>query len=131
MQNLSVSLLTGQLSEEGNSTTAPYRTTCWYTTSTYHYNKFQLLATYGAALGITVACMILGLRAVHQNGAEESFSFSRIVGAVLNKSLFNDRYELTEASWLTAGGSPEGRLQVVHATYGRDGVSDNVLDKLL
>ncbi|KLO06512.1 hypothetical protein SCHPADRAFT_687916 [Schizopora paradoxa] len=118
MQNISVSLLNGQLSQEQNSTTAPFDTMCYYTSSAYHYNEIRLLATYGTALVITAVCMVFGYYAVHSNGREESVSFSRILGSILNKSLFDDRHELSRSSKLTADGSDEGQLRLVHTTYG-------------
>ncbi len=62
--------------------------------------------------------MLFGFRAIRLNGAEESVAFSRILGATLNKSLFDDRYELSRSSQLTADGSPDGQLRLVHTTYG-------------
>jgi len=120
MQNISVSLLANQLSTDRNSTTTPIDTTCWYSSSAYSYNEIRLLATYGAALVITMVCMLFGFRAVRLNGAEESVAFSRILGALLNKPLFNDRYELSRSSQLTANGSPDGQLRLVHTTYGQN-----------
>lgn len=118
MQNISVSLLNDQLSEGVNSTTASFDTTCHYTSSAYRYNEIRLLATYGAALVITAVCMLFGYRAIRSNGCEESVKFSRILGAILNKSLFDDRYELSRSSRLTASGSADGQLGLVHTTYG-------------
>ncbi|KLO12647.1 hypothetical protein SCHPADRAFT_941022 [Schizopora paradoxa] len=117
MQNISVSLLNDQLSQGENSTTASFDTTCHYTSSAYHYNDVRLLATYGAALVITALCMIFGYRAIHSNGCEESINFSRMLGAILNKSLFEDRYELSRSSRLTANGSADGQLSLVPTTY--------------
>ncbi len=76
MQNISVSLLADQLSKDGNSTTAPFDTVCWYSSSLYSYNKVRLLGTYGAALVITTVCMVYGFYAIRLNGAEESVAFS-------------------------------------------------------
>jgi len=116
MRNISVSLLTDLLSNQGNSTTAPFDTTCWYSSSAYSYNEIRLLAAYGGALIVTAVCMLFGFRAIRLNGAEESVKFSRILGAILNKSLFDDRYELSKVSRLTANGSPDGQLRLVHTT---------------
>jgi len=118
MQNLSVSLLSDQFSKEGNST-ASHETTCWYSSTTYEYDEVRLLATYSAALLITAICMLFGLRAIRMNGAEESVSFSRILGAILNTSLFEDRFKLSDSSRLTANGNVNGQLTLVHATYGQ------------
>ncbi len=112
MQNLSVSLLSGQFSKEGNST-APYDTLCWYSSTTYEYDEVWLFATYGAALLITAVCMFFGLRTICMNGAEESVSFSRILGAILNTSLFEDRFKLTNSS------RPDGEWKRKRATHAR------------
>ncbi|KLO12663.1 hypothetical protein SCHPADRAFT_890628 [Schizopora paradoxa] len=118
MRNLSVSMLSDILSSTTNSTTAPFDTTCWFTSSAYSYNRTRLLATYGAAIGITAICMLFGFYAIHTNGVEESVAFSRIMGSILNKPLFDDRYELSRSSKLTANGSPDGQLKLVPTTYG-------------
>ncbi len=132
MQNLSVSLLTDEFSGDGqNPTTALVNTTCWYQDFTYNYNRAQLLAIYSAAIGVTAVCVVIGVRAIQLNGVEESFRFSRVIGAVLNPSLFLDRRVLTESSHLTADGSPDGQLRFVHATDESDEVPDNVLDRLI
>lgn len=131
MQNISISLLADQLSDEGDSPTAPFNTTCFYPTSTFDYHPTQLFAVYGVTLGITALCILTGVRSVRLNGVEESFSFSRIVGAVLNNSLFDGRFELTKSSKLTADGSPDGQLRLVHTDYGSDQLSDNVIDKII
>ncbi|KLO12660.1 hypothetical protein SCHPADRAFT_405663 [Schizopora paradoxa] len=110
MRNISVSLLTDRFSSGGKTSVTPLNTTCWYSSSAYVYNRPRLLATYGAALGVAAACMLFGIRAIQLNGVEESNAFSRILGAVLNKSLFDDRHELSASSKLTANGSPDGQL---------------------
>lgn len=116
MRNITVSLLAEQLSTNDNPSTAPSNTTCWYSSSVYRYNRVRLLSTYGAALGIAATCMLFGFRAIYLNGVEESNAFSRIIEAVLNKSLFNDRFELSMSSKLTANGSPDGQLALAHST---------------
>lgn len=111
MRNLSVSLLSGQFSKEGNST-RPHKTTCWSSSTTYEYDAIQLLATYSTALAVTAVCMLFGYRTILMNGADESVAFSRILGAVLNKPLFEDRFELSKSSRLTANGNPNGQLRL-------------------
>ncbi|KLO12669.1 hypothetical protein SCHPADRAFT_890632 [Schizopora paradoxa] len=117
MQNISVSLLSGSLLAMGDTVATSVNTTCWYPASIYDYDQIQLFGIYGAALGVTTICVFFGFWAIRQNGAEESFSFSRLVGAILNKSLFEDRYQLYKGSQLTVNGSEDGQLRLIHISY--------------
>lgn len=117
MQNISVSLLSGQFLAMGENVTTSVNTTCAYLASVYDYNRTQLFAIYGAGLGVTAICVVFGFLAVRQNGVEESFSFSRLVGAILNKSLFEDRYQLSKGSELMVNGGGDGQLRLIHITY--------------
>ncbi len=113
ISNMSVSILNEFLSTEQNPATSPFNTTCWYSAPRYNYDEPRLLITYGFGIVVAAISMLYGFQAIYLNGVEESLAFSRIVGATLNESLFENRFELSRSSKLTMEGSAEGHLRVV------------------
>lgn len=105
MQNISISMLSNPL----DGTTVPTESTCLYTTLTYHYNPVQLFVSYGIAIGVTLACVLIGFWAVHENGVEESLSIRRILVAVLNSKLYGQT--LNEDVIVRATNNPYGHLE--------------------
>ncbi len=116
MSNISISLLNNLLSTEQNPTTAPYDTTCWYSSASYTYDSERLLVTYGLGIVVAAICMMFGFRAIHLNGMDESLAFSRIVGATLNESLFERRFDLSKSSRVTGEGGVHGRLRLARTS---------------
>ncbi|KLO19450.1 hypothetical protein SCHPADRAFT_935253 [Schizopora paradoxa] len=113
MTNISLSLLSDVLSTEQNPTTTPFDTTCWYSSERYSYDAPRLLITYGCGIGIAAICMLFGFVALYLNGMDESISFSRILGATLNESFFDIRFELSKESLVTGEGGTFGSLTPV------------------
>lgn len=90
MQNVSLSLLSGVLSDTRNNTIGSQDTTCRTYGLQYVYDRTRLLATYGAALLLTAVFLILGILTSH-NGRVESFGFTRVLAAYpLDKTLTLD-----------------------------------------
>ncbi|KLO19451.1 hypothetical protein SCHPADRAFT_62447 [Schizopora paradoxa] len=116
LANMSVSILNEFLSSEQNPSTAPFDTICWYTASRYDYDEVRLLVTYGIGIAVAAVSMLYGLQSIRVNGVEESLGFSRIVGATLNDSLFENRFDLSRASIVTMEGSTDGHLRVVNSS---------------
>ncbi len=46
------------------------------------YDRVRLLATYGAMIGVALACLLVALVAIHINKVGETMDFSRILGGV-------------------------------------------------
>ena len=81
MQNISLSLLSGQLSLPDNSTISQQETVCQSTQLQYSYNLTRLLATYGVAIALTLVCIMCGYIAIHNNHKPETLEFSRILAS--------------------------------------------------
>ncbi|KAF7789299.1 hypothetical protein EIP86_000243 [Pleurotus ostreatoroseus] len=81
MQNISLSLLSGQLSSTLNSTLVSTPTTCRTYLSRYTYQPLRLLVTYGGTLVITGLCLLYAFVATSKNDRSESLDFSRIFRA--------------------------------------------------
>ena len=81
MQNISLSVLTDQLSLHGNSTTSLQDTICRSNELQYTYNRVRLLATYGAGLALAIVCVTFGWFAMRSIGRQEVLEFSRILAA--------------------------------------------------
>lgn len=95
MQNVSLSLLSGQLSTEQNSTLKDVDTTCLVTGLHFAYNRARLLLIYTSSLILTAFSVAFGLYAASSNGVSESMAFSRIMGACFD---LKDRVDSTEFS---------------------------------
>lgn len=100
MQNQSLSLFSQQITfvqtGQNNKSASPLTdvsATCSFSAQEFTYNRVRLLATYGAALFATAICLAVGYYAIHRNGVEEDITFSRLLSALLNKSLYIDRSE--------------------------------------
>ena len=81
MQNVSLSLLSGQLSDASNPTLMRTNVPCQRMGSLFLYSPLRLLVTYAIALGVTAICIGYGLYAMRKNGRGETLGFSRILGA--------------------------------------------------
>ena len=81
MQNISLSLLSGELSDAYNSTLTPTDVQCTRTEIIFYYSPFRLIVTYAVALGVALICIIYALVAIKINGRGETLGFSRILGA--------------------------------------------------
>lgn len=81
MQNVSLSLLSGQLSLPDNPTSAPQDTVCTYTLLHYSYNRARLLSTYGAGIAVAALCILCGYVAIRRNARPETLEFSRILAS--------------------------------------------------
>ncbi|PSR73108.1 hypothetical protein PHLCEN_2v11010 [Hermanssonia centrifuga] len=82
MQNISLSLISGVLF---NSSLSDYNTglgLCVVTDLHFVYDRVRLLATYGAMIGVALACLLVALVAIHINKVGETMDFSRILGGV-------------------------------------------------
>ncbi|THG93832.1 hypothetical protein EW026_g7514 [Hermanssonia centrifuga] len=82
MQNISLSLISGVLF---NSSLSDYNTglgLCTVTDLHFVYDRVRLLATYGAMIGVALACLLVALVAIHINKVGETMDFSRILGGV-------------------------------------------------
>ncbi|RDW60438.1 uncharacterized protein DSM5745_10896 [Aspergillus mulundensis] len=53
----------------------------------YSYSRANLLIAYAVALGATVACVIVGFLALHENGVSQSTSFSSVLLTTRNPEL--------------------------------------------
>jgi hypothetical protein len=97
----------------------------------YSYNAGNLFAAYMAALGATVACVVIGLLALYKNGVAQSTSFSSVLMTTRNPQL--DRMAVghclgSEDSWSHDAGKVQlrfGELDGVrdyrHAAFGIKG----------
>ncbi len=88
MQNVSLSLLSGQLSTEWNSTLKHVDTACLQTGLHFVYNSIRLLLIYASSAVLTAFCIAFGLFAVSSNNVSESMTFSRLLNASFD---FKDR----------------------------------------
>ncbi|KAL3494392.1 hypothetical protein BJX62DRAFT_247638 [Aspergillus germanicus] len=98
----------------------------------YSYNAGNLFAAYMAALGATVACVVIGLVALYKNGVAQSTSFSSVLMTTRNPEL--DRLAVghclgSEDSWshdawkvqLRFGELDDGVREYRHAALGIKG----------
>ena len=82
MHNVSLSLLSGTLSDDQNTTLTMVNTNCSINALTYVYEPARLLGIYIGGLAATLLCLLLGLIAIKTNdNQEESLAFSRILAA--------------------------------------------------
>ncbi|KXG45554.1 uncharacterized protein PGRI_033210 [Penicillium griseofulvum] len=95
----------------------------------YSYDSKNLLAAYMTALGVTVACVIVGLFALRENGVAQSTSFSSMLMTTRNPELDH----LTKGHCLGSDvvpdaigdiklrfGEVEGSEQYKHAAFGTE-----------
>ena len=81
MHNVSMSLLSGALSDAYNPTLVRIDVPCQRMGSRFLYSPLRLVVTYGVALLVTAICIGYGLLAIRANGRGETLGFSRILGA--------------------------------------------------
>ena len=82
MHNVSLSLLSGTLSDAHNTTLTMVNTDCSINALTYVYDRVRLIGIYTVGLVATLLCLLLGLIAIQTNdNQEESLTFSRILAA--------------------------------------------------
>jgi len=115
MQNISISLLSDDVASASKvPIVVPVDSTCFSDSTFYVYNRERLIITYGVAIAVAAACIVAGLWAVHRNGGvEESLSFSRLLGALVNSKMVTARgqMELTMSSHLQSDGRQDGVLK--------------------
>ena len=90
MQNISLSLLAGNVAALSNSstlTTVPQE--CLVSTLVFTYEPFRLAATYAGAAFVTFVCVYLGYRSIRHNKSDESIDFSRWIDAVAHQDILN------------------------------------------
>ena len=88
MQNISLSLLAGNVGALSNSstlTTVPHES--FVSTLIFQYDSIRLAGTYSSTALVTVLCVLLGFWAVKRNGSDESFDFSRWAEAVAHQDI--------------------------------------------
>jgi len=112
LQNVSASLLSPELLSlsNGGDVSPSLSTTCFYTSTIWEYHRLRLLAPYAVSALLTTVCVGFGFAAVRRNGVEESLGFSRILAAVLNDDLFENRAALSGASKVQAQRSAMGTI---------------------
>ena len=117
MQNISLSLLSNEVQDAsaiGVTFLHSVRTSCFFDSVFYHYQRARLLATYGGATLITALCIAVGIWAIRRNGgAEETMEFSRMVDALVNTQMYEAREQmiLTKETRLRSNPSENGMLQ--------------------
>ena len=83
MQNISLSMLSGNVGALSNSstlTTTPQE--CFVSTLIFQYDSIRLAGTYASTALVTLLCVYLGSWSVKRNKTEESINFSRWMDAV-------------------------------------------------
>ncbi|KLO14344.1 hypothetical protein SCHPADRAFT_939633 [Schizopora paradoxa] len=117
MQNISLSLLSNEVqdaSAKGVKFRHNVRTSCFFNSNFYYYERSRLLATYGGAIIVTALCIAVGLWAIRRNGGvEETMEFSRMVDALVNTQIYDAREQLvlTKETRLRSNPSENGMLQ--------------------
>ena len=79
MQNVSLSLLSGQFTSENQTYMEKVRTECSMTQLVYEYNSSRLLAIYVAAWAAAAIFFSLGFLFVWKNEGEHNLAFSHVV----------------------------------------------------
>jgi len=114
LQNISISMLSEDIyTRSGSTTLTSANSTCLFTATFYTYNSERLLATYGAGVAVTAICIVVGWRAVWLNGKDETMDFSRLLRALLNESLYEDRQDLSLDTKVKADADSEGQFRPV------------------
>ena len=80
MQNISISLLSGQFPSIKQTYMEKVQTQCSMTQLVYEYDSRRLLGIYAAACGVAATFVLLGLVTVQKNGEEHTLDFSHVVG---------------------------------------------------
>ena len=94
MQNVSLSLLAGDLNDDEHSTTSPIPTTCMAKGLQFRYDADRLRGVYGAALGIVAVCIGCGFMAYKTNKRSETMNFSRILAAYPERTIVSEAMTL-------------------------------------
>ena len=81
MTNVSLSLLSGELSDARNASLTPAWAPCTREGVVFLYSPLRLTVTYAVAVSVTSLCIACGFYASKLNGRGESLYFSRILGA--------------------------------------------------
>ena len=81
MTNVSLSLLSGELSDVRNPTLTPTVAMCTRPGVVFVYSPLRLIVTYAVAAFLAILCMSYGFYASRFNGRGETLDFSRILGA--------------------------------------------------
>ncbi|KLO14341.1 hypothetical protein SCHPADRAFT_319801 [Schizopora paradoxa] len=114
MQNISLSLLSDDVASASKvAIVKSVTSTCFSDSTFYVYNRTRLLITYGVAVAATAACIIASVWAIHLNGGfEESLSFTRLLGALVNLKMAHAREqsELTPNTHLHSNGGQDETL---------------------
>ncbi|KLO14353.1 hypothetical protein SCHPADRAFT_903407 [Schizopora paradoxa] len=112
MQNISLSLLSGKLSTEQNSTLQDAQTTCLVTGLHFVYNRVRLLLIYASSVIVTAFSVAFGLFVATSNKVSETMAFSRIMGACFDlKGRIDPNYALSRDTRLIA--DTDGTLKMV------------------
>jgi len=80
MQNISLSLLSGQFPSQSHTYMTKVGTECLMTQLAYKYNSSRLLAVYIVAWATTAIFFSLGFFFIWKNGEEHNLNFSHVVG---------------------------------------------------
>ncbi|KLO14745.1 hypothetical protein SCHPADRAFT_297584 [Schizopora paradoxa] len=99
MRNVSVSILSGALSETGFPTLASIKTPCREDNVYYIYKPLRLFLAYGAGLLIAGLGMALASYAIYVNGQEEPLDFASVLKYVSTNGI---KYEDKGGSWMEA-----------------------------
>ncbi|KAL4791249.1 hypothetical protein BDV19DRAFT_381782 [Aspergillus venezuelensis] len=114
-----------------NASSAPLPVTVSSAQNFYRYHSRNLLAAYVSALGVTLACVAVGLVALYNNGVSQSTSFSSVLLTTRNPEL--DRLAVghclgsdswdrdTEDARLRFGELNDGARDYRHAAFGMKG----------
>lgn len=83
IEELSKNVTLSFFASSAHRTNDPVETLAMITTSTmiYQYNQTALLVSYGVALLVTLAAIVIGLQAYRRNGGERGLAYSAIVQA--------------------------------------------------
>ncbi|EAW09041.1 uncharacterized protein ACLA_077880 [Aspergillus clavatus NRRL 1] len=93
----------------------------------YNYNSRNLLAAYMTALGVAVACVVVGFTALRENGVSQSTSFSSVLMTTRNPELDHllvghclgsDQLDKTVGKVRLQFGEIQGAQQYRHAAFG-------------
>ena len=79
MQNVSLSLLSGQFPSKNQTYMATTQKECSMTKLIYEYNSSRLLAIYAVAWAVAAIFFLLGFLFVWKNGEEHNLDFSHVV----------------------------------------------------
>lgn len=96
MAEVSVSLLSGVLSDASSPTLTPQDSQCLLHEPLYSYDRMRLFLTYGIAILVTAVCMLIGFIVIHMNGREETVDFSRIMSSFVGEEEFEEARAVLE-----------------------------------